>query len=232
MNVYLSRLLLNPQSRQVYRELAQPYQMHRTMMHAFPDSSREGPHSGSRVLFRVDHERDTNRISVLVQSEVEPDWTEVQQIPRYLLSPPETKALGSVYKRLSNGDRLNFRLRANPTKRLAKGGEDRPGKRVGIYREDEQLAWLRAKCASETHPLGFVPVDVMVLGEDMKHGSKTDTQGVKHQLQHASALFQGILEITDPEVFREALRNGIGSGKAFGFGLLSLAPCRQQALQE
>ncbi len=35
--------------------------------------------------------------------------------------------------------------------------------------------------------------------------------------------FEGILEVTDAEKFRESLRQGIGTGKAYGFGLLSVA---------
>jgi CRISPR system Cascade subunit CasE len=36
-------------------------------------------------------------------------------------------------------------------------------------------------------------------------------------------LFNGTLAVTDPERFRAALATGIGSGKAYGFGLLSVA---------
>jgi CRISPR system Cascade subunit CasE len=37
-------------------------------------------------------------------------------------------------------------------------------------------------------------------------------------------VFEGRLRVTDAEAFRRALAAGIGSGKAFGFGLLSVAP--------
>ena len=39
-----------------------------------------------------------------------------------------------------------------------------------------------------------------------------------------SVRYDGILEITDPDKFRNTLLCGIGPGKAFGFGLLSVAP--------
>jgi CRISPR system Cascade subunit CasE len=35
--------------------------------------------------------------------------------------------------------------------------------------------------------------------------------------------FEGDLEVTDAAAFRAALAQGIGSGKAYGFGLLSIA---------
>jgi len=39
-------------------------------------------------------------------------------------------------------------------------------------------------------------------------------------------LFEGHLLVTDADRLRETLRAGIGSGKAFGFGLLSVMPVR------
>jgi CRISPR-associated protein Cas6/Cse3/CasE subtype I-E len=36
--------------------------------------------------------------------------------------------------------------------------------------------------------------------------------------------FKGVLEVTEPEEFIKTFRKGVGSTKAFGFGLLALAP--------
>ena len=37
-----------------------------------------------------------------------------------------------------------------------------------------------------------------------------------------SVSFEGVLEITDEELFKAALTNGIGRGKAYGMGLLTI----------
>ena len=42
--------------------------------------------------------------------------------------------------------------------------------------------------------------------------------------RYNGGLFNGLLVCTDPDGLRTALLTGIGSAKAFGFGLLSLAP--------
>jgi CRISPR system Cascade subunit CasE len=42
-------------------------------------------------------------------------------------------------------------------------------------------------------------------------------------MSFGSVLFEGELIVTDVKAFREALMQGIGSGKAYGFGLLSIA---------
>jgi len=39
--------------------------------------------------------------------------------------------------------------------------------------------------------------------------------------------FDGVLVVTDPHKLREAVANGIGQQKAFGFGLLSLARSKE-----
>ena len=41
---------------------------------------------------------------------------------------------------------------------------------------------------------------------------------------HGGVQFRGVLEVTDPVKFAQAHSKGIGSAKAFGFGLLLLAP--------
>ena len=43
--MYLSKLVLNPASRRVRTEIGRPYELHRTLMHAFP-SAEEGTGAG------------------------------------------------------------------------------------------------------------------------------------------------------------------------------------------
>jgi CRISPR system Cascade subunit CasE len=40
---------------------------------------------------------------------------------------------------------------------------------------------------------------------------------------HSAMEFTGVLQVTNHEKFRDAFTNGIGSGKAFGFGMLALS---------
>src|SRR5512138_2750259 len=75
--MYLSRLILNPRSRQVRNELADPYEMHRTVCKAFPGGVFEEARSernATSVLFRVDVHPRTHIPTVLVQSRQKPNW--------------------------------------------------------------------------------------------------------------------------------------------------------------
>ena len=232
--MYLSRLTLNPRSAQVRSELARPYEMHRTLSKAFPpDTFRKtrDDDDAAGVLFRVDESPREQRIAVLVQSHSAPDWSFL--IDRcdarghaYLLRPPETKSFGA---HLTAGQTLAFRLRANPTKRLGKGAGDDHHKRVGIYDEDKQLEWLREKFEgnpdNHRQPSGFRLIRAMVSREDRIENAAAIPRGEqKHDLKMLSVQFDGILQVLDAAHASETVARSIGSGKGFGFGLLSLAP--------
>ena len=39
--------------------------------------------------------------------------------------------------------------------------------------------------------------------------------------------YEGVLEVTDAAAFREALTNGIGRGKAYGMGMMTVMRIRE-----
>lgn len=220
--MYLSRLILNPRSRRVQRELAQPYEMHRSIMHAFRSDLQAGE---ERVLWRVD-EHPRLGLMLLVQSRELPDWSWLAEdgARGYLLPADEPNpAVKAFDLQPATGQIFTFRLRANPTKRLGKSAEYDKGKRVGIYDEEEQRAWLARK--GEQH--GFRVLQVQVSRDDkIKDEKAIERDGKVHDLELLSVQFDGILQVTDPDKLIAAVEAGIGSAKGFGFGLLSLAPAR------
>jgi CRISPR system Cascade subunit CasE len=207
--MYLSQLILNPEpsARQVQRDLASPYELHRTVMRAFPDASAGGP---GRVLFRLEIVGDGQPPVVLVQSDKRPDWTPLMQIPNYLLGLGEgtPKEVDLALLSLRPGQRLRFRLRANPTVRSE-------GKRHGLVRYEDQCRWLDRKAAAA----GFAPVDVAI-----RRAQMSVSRSAKGTQSHFVVDFEGLLEVTDPAGLRTAVAAGIGPAKGYGLGLLSLAP--------
>jgi CRISPR system Cascade subunit CasE len=200
--IYLSQLLLDPSCPQVQAELRDPYQMHRTLSKGFGD----GPaFAAARCLFRVDEARDTAGLRLLIQSLAEPDWQRLTA-RRYLLGAPQVRQFEPAFE---PGQRLAFRLRANPTVK-------HDGKRLALYREEEHLAWLQRKAQAA----GFV-VSSAVARLPQKLGFRT-TQGLDTCL--FGVTFDGRLRVSDPHKLVDVLARGIGSAKAFGFGLLSVAP--------
>ena len=213
--MYLSRLILNPRIRRVQKEVAAPYQMHRSLMKAFPDNLAKGT---ERVLFRLETAR-TGVLTLLVQSLTLPDWSWLAEPNAcgYLLPVNEPNpAVKPFDLNVAPGQVLAFRLRANPTarRRLPDGTR----KRVGLGREEEQIEWLKRKGEQG----GFRVLSVRTSNQDTVNGYiRRDEE--RHKLKLLAVQFDGLLQVTDPDRLRETVRQGIGSGKALGFGLLSLA---------
>ena len=88
-----------------------------------------------------------------------------------------------------------------------------------LYQEEEQLAWLHRKGEAA----GFTVLDCRISAVERQVSRK---QG--KTLVHQAVLFDGRLQVTDPLVFRQAVEQGIGSAKGFGFGLLSLARVKNE----
>ena len=225
--LYLSRLSLSVRNRAVQTDLSDCHAMHRRLLLAFPNlgglpDARD--HFG--VLYRV--ESGDGAAAVLIQSNLEPDWSRIPD--GYLRdSHPAVKRIDPLYAAIAEGQRLLFRLRANPTRRIRDRDttqEERwRGKRVEIRREEDQLAWLRRKGEQS----GFAPLAIRAQQSiaDVRATGIGDHVIGRHnssRLTFASVTFEGRLRVTNPEAFRQALLQGIGSGKAFGFGLLSIAP--------
>lgn len=233
--MYLSQLILNPACRLMQRDLARPYEMHRTLLNAFPDGKVRVERKNEEaidMLFRAEIDGDV--INVLVQSKTAPDWSCLNEIRDdsgrpYLLPAdrirddkpnPRTIIFDLTDKQLPAGRILSFRLRANPTKRLS-AGKGNTGKRVGIYDEEDQLAWLARK--GERH--GFRVLQAQVSHDGKIVNEKAiERDDKEHKLELLSVQFDGVLQVTDPDKLVAAVETGIGSGKGFGFGLLSLAP--------
>lgn len=207
--MYLSRLRLNPRSKQAITEVSRPYELHRTLMKAFPDREA-GP---GRILFRVDKPTHENSIWLLVQSQDQPDWEKLEARSDYLLAGPDTKEYDPEF---STGQMLYFRLRANPTVK-------RGGKRYGVMGEEAQIEWLNKKGQQG----GFEPTSVIVTDEGMASDCLTDGAGQQHTLSLLAVRFEGVLRITDQVLFGRTVHRGIGSGKGLGFGMLSIAPIKR-----
>lgn len=205
--MHLTRLRVDTRSSSVRRDLADPYNMHRTLVRAFVNDETQKP---PRFLWRVDMPTTWSDPVLLVQSSQSADWSALAALPNYLKKehgveskfvPPE--------QLLQAGARYRFRLLANPT-------VTREGKRIGLTGDDMQLAWL----TRQGERCGFSVQAGWVIASDVLHSRKGD-----QRISLQRACFEGILHAMDIPILQSAMLNGIGPGKAFGCGLLSIAPC-------
>jgi CRISPR system Cascade subunit CasE len=236
--MYLSRLKLNLRSSDVQRDLADCQNLHRTVMSGFPEYDGNG---GARaefgVLYRIENPYDSC-VDVLVQSRITPAWEKVSEATAgYLAAEPEVKEVEGNYAAITAGQVFSFRLRANVTRKIkTKSGPDgkrRHGERVELWDDGRRLDWLARKGAAG----GFEVVTVQVNGvkthpairvnpDGKTRGNKSGRPDGPTRLTFGGVVFEGLLKVTDAAEFRKTLAAGIGPGKAYGFGLLSIAPAR------
>ncbi len=206
--IYLSRLQLNPFGRMAQSELAHLYQMHRTLLKAFGTDRQT-----SQVLHRIERNLHLAQSVILVQSAAQPDWTKLRD--GYLLDA----ATKTIDIQLDVGSVFRFRLRACPSKKVRRYDEslgkryngNRHSTRYFFYREEDQINWLQKR--GEHHGFDLLRLQVSQPISQVDHGIKL-----------FSVQYDGILRITDATHFRRGWQTGIGPSKAFGCGLLSLAP--------
>lgn len=202
--MFLSLLTLNPLSRRVQHRHRTGYQTHRSILTAFPMPLPPD----ERVLFRREDQTDPPAIRLLVQSLGEPDWRLfTDDHLDGMLCPPQVKPYNPQF---FVGQVLAFRLLANPTVK-------REGHRLGLFREDDQILWLARK--GETGGFVVDPAGVRV----QKKGFVRDQSREGHPISLLAVQFEGVLQVTNVDLFWQTLQSGIGSAKGLGFGLLSVA---------
>ncbi|MFD9734629.1 type I-E CRISPR-associated protein Cas6/Cse3/CasE [Umezawaea sp. NPDC059074] len=217
--MFLTKLTVDPRSREFRRDCANIHDMHRTVMSGYPEIDNDIPaREAHGVLWRLDDNRGT--YVQYVQSATEPNWSKLPA--GHLIRPPEIRPLKPVIDAIRPGRKLAFRLMANPTK-----CDFSSRKRVPLRTQDEQIQWLIRK--GEQH--GFVIPSAQQGGADVAPSAVPRLTGSKDKAGKITVdpvRFDGHLVVTDDKAFTSALVAGIGRAKAYGCGLISLAPARIQ----
>lgn len=226
--MYISRMPLNIARRQTFQLVNSPYRMHAAIEQAFPPDALRSDSAG-RILWRIDSSKSAkDGIWLYVVSPDKPDFTHlVEQAGWPSTTGWETKDYSPVLDSLSEGQAWQFRLKANPARKVMQDRGKRPNSRVvgtvqGHVTVEQQLAWLFER--AEKH--GFrIAADGG--GERAVTVSHRSVERYRHRdgiVTINTAVFDGLLIVTDAGLFHKSLCCGIGRAKGFGCGLLTIAP--------
>ncbi|WP_353991098.1 type I-E CRISPR-associated protein Cas6/Cse3/CasE [Lacticaseibacillus paracasei] len=212
--MYLSRVQVNTNDHQIFKHLTHLCAYHDWVERSFPREIAAG--TRLRHLWRLDSLNGRDYLLVL-----SPDAPELAQLARYgVAGTAQTKDYDPFVTALRQGQRLRFRLTANPTRAIATPGQR--GHVAPHVTVAQQMAWLSERAAA----LGFeLPIDddgpqFQIVGRD--YPALRRAQGKPVRLSRVS--FEGTLVVSDLVRFKETLATGIGREKAFGMGLLTVIP--------
>ena len=137
------------------------------------------------------------------------------------LNKPIESNLGKLQSKVIPEHFLNhseyaFEVRMNPVKRRS---DNR--KAVPIQGEDVLRSWFMQK--QDSWGIEILPEKLEVFDTGLQKFTKGE-----HSIYHNKATFRGILSVKNKDLFKDSFRNGLGRGKAFGFGLLQLKPLKME----
>jgi len=212
---YLTQILVPYELATRQLRIRDTYDWHQRVWQAF--GGRGG--APRDFLTRVDQIDDAHRLLIVSATPAsKPGWCptdcfQTKPIPEAFFGHP----------------RYRFSLLANPTKKIidpdkskvvrpdGRIDRNRNSRRVSLTRREDLLAWLNRKAEAGGFAVDLDKVRTIPRGRE--YFFKPGARGVHHAVE-----FQGVLQVTDATKFREAFVRGIGSAKAFGFGMLVLAP--------
>lgn len=183
------------------------YDWHQRVWQAFGGRANEK----RNFLIRVDRKEEAFRVLILSGTPPnKPDWCPTECFGTKLV--PDDYFAHSRYR---------FSLLANPTKKLRvdnpDGSRKKNGRRVPLTQRDDLVNWFARKAEAGGFTIDTKSLRTIPRGREYFH--KAGAHGT-----HTSVEFLGELIITDRRLFRVTVASGIGSAKAFGFGLLVIAP--------
>ncbi len=206
--MHLSRVILDDQKRETLRLLSSLEFVHGAVEQAFEAT-------GERRLWRLDSLM--GQLCLLVLSPDKPDFTRLlEQYGKLENMAWETKAYEPLLNMLKDGQTWRFRLRANPVKSVREEDGGR-GKVRAHVTSAQQKQWLQSRAEACGFHLSEDAFDVV-----HTQWHRFD-KGRGHQVTLRTATFEGFLTISNTELLKTALTQGIGRAKAYGCGLLTLA---------
>jgi CRISPR system Cascade subunit CasE len=200
---------LDTTKRTTMRSLTNPSLLHGALESSF-SGERQHP------IWRLD--RLNGATYLLLLSHDQPDLTHAVEEFGVSGSDWESRDYAPLLQRVQKDSLWHFRLVANPTKSIPGQNGGSRGKVVAHTVPKFQKQWLRDQ--GEKHGFQVTDGSFEIKGQQWFHFLKGKERGKAVSL--LSVTFEGVLRVTDPECFRETLCHGLGRGKAYGMGLLTV----------
>lgn len=234
--MYLTRFRVNTARAGARHLLGSPQRLHAAVMMSFAEPP---PHCEGkpRVLWRLDH-NSRAEVALYIVSPGRPDVTHLVEQAGWQTTPTagwRTYDYGAFLAGLSEGGTWAFRLTANPVHSIRRNPAEQT-KRTAHVTPRHQARWL----LDRQHPSGFVVVEKprerrrLEMGDEyeltvhnqrsLRFTKQEEQTKKRNNVPLRTTTYDGRLKVTDPGALRRTLTSGLGKAKAYGCGLMTLAP--------
>lgn len=236
--MYLTRFRINTARMGARRLLSSPQVLHAAVLSSFAEARAQTP-GGPRVLWRIDRNATKDTLLYLVSPD-RPDLTHLVEQAGWPTTPTagwQTFDYASFLAGLTAGGTWDFRITANPVHSIRRK-EGEPTRRTAHVTRRHQQQWLLKQQETAGFAIVEKPPERQRLPEEDQYQlvvhssrnvsfSKRDRpSGAARRVTLTTTTYDGRLRITDPDALRRTLTAGLGKAKAYGCGLMTLAPVK------
>lgn len=198
--MYLIKVEMDRRLPEVRRAVADCQKMHQLITGLFGTARQK-----SNILYRTNFVADQLHLYLYASQPVEEATSDRYRIVQRDITP--------WLEQLAAGQCWQFDLIASPSKKVSTERQKNSQRRI-LRQPSQRQTWLERKAEQS----GFTLCQVSELEQIHVSGRHREEKG--GTMYHDAYRYQGVLQIADADAFREALRKGIGSGKAYGFGMM------------
>ncbi|MER6543155.1 type I-E CRISPR-associated protein Cas6/Cse3/CasE [Streptomyces sp. NPDC001250] len=212
--LWLTRIIPDPQNQQARRDFRNAVELHYRVMKLFPDDIGDQARKQLGILFRT--ETTPQGTYLLLQSRTHPN---LDSLPTGYGSA-DTRPLTPLLDALRPGLPVRYRIDASAVRKPRKTTQQLYGlKSIVALTGPAAIEWWERQAEQAGLKLNTIHTAPL----DPATGIKAQD---KQRIHNPRTRFDGDAVIHDPDLVRQRIEEGIGRGKAYGCGLLSLSPTR------
>lgn len=207
--MYLTKVELNLKKNAVVSVLSNVNYLHKFVMSGFNHIETDTARKDLEVLYELQEGKKT--ISILVQSKVKPIYDELKREDK--IKSYQTKDISFVENGIKNGMNLRLEVLAEPYKKV-ENKTSRHSRRRVLTNEEDKKDWFKRKITDhgcEVLADGIRNTDKVIYGR--KSGNK---------ILYRPSLYSCFVTVADADAFVKMIKEGIGSGKSYGMGMVKL----------
>ena len=210
--MYLTRVKLNLNKRKTLLAIYSPAKFHGAIESSFENKQ-------DRNLWRIDKLGETTYL-LLLSSEVPNMHSFIEQFG-FDNDSAETKDYSKLTNTIKEGSVLRFRLVGNPTHSIKMDGQR--GKVVAHVTDEYKYLWLEKKALSCGFQINRNQCSILASEWKDFYKGNPEKKSISNRVHLLQVSYEGTLTVTNVDAFINAINNGIGRGKAYGCGLLTVA---------